>query len=86
MHDVLDYDGCLEYVQENGHPNTIAAIQRSKANVDPNTCIEFRWGNAETLEERSRCIRGAFKRRSKEQMNEGKCSKYYNATFRVVSG
>ena len=56
MHDVLDYDGCLEYVQENGHPNTIAAIQRSKANVDPNTSIEFRWDDAETPKERSAII------------------------------
>lgn len=86
MRDVLDFDGCLEYVQENGHANTIAALHRSKANLAPNISIEFRWGNAETPTDRSRCIRGAIHRITHKQLNEGKCSENFNATYRDVSG
>ena len=86
MHDFLDYEGCLEYVQENGHANTIAAIQRYKGILDPNTSIEFRWGNAETEKERSRCIRGAFHRISEDSLKQGRCSSHFSSTYRVVSG
>ena len=86
MHDVLDYDGCLEYVQDSGHANTIAAIHRYKANLDPNISIEFRWGNAETPMKRSRCIRGAFHRISEESLKQGRCSNHFDSTYRVVPG
>ena len=86
MHDVLDYEGCLEYVRENGHANTIAAIHRYKGTLDPNTSIEFRWGNAETEKERSRCIRGAFHRISEESLKQGRCSNHFDSTYRVVPG
>ena len=85
--DVLDFPDCLEYVNENGHANSIAAIHRSKANLDPSISIEYWWGNAETPSERARCIRGAIRRISADKLlKEGRCSKYFNATYRVVSG
>ncbi|MDE3256303.1 MAG: hypothetical protein OYM47_00505 [Gemmatimonadota bacterium] len=86
MHAVLDYDGCLKYVQENGHPNTIAAIHRYKGALDPNTSIEFRWGNAETPTERSRCIRGAIRRIYEDSLKQGPCSNHFSSTYRVVPG
>ena len=55
----------------------IAAIQRSKANVDPNISIEFRWDDAETPKERSRCIRGAFHRISEDSLKQGRCSNHF---------
>ena len=83
---VLDYSACLEYVTRNGHANTIAAFRKSQFNLDPNTSIEFWWGDAEMPEERARCIRGAFHRISKKSLNEGRCSKNFTGTYRVVSG
>ena len=84
--DVLNFSDCLKYVEENGHANSIAAIHRSKANLDPNISIEYWWGNAETPIERSRCIRGAFHRISKKSLKDGRCSSKFNSTYRVVSG
>ena len=82
---VLDHTACTEFLEEYGHPNTIAAFRKSQFNVDPNTSIEFWWGDAETLEERARCIRGAFRRISEEARKDGRCSNHFTATFRVVS-
>lgn len=86
MRDVLDYEGCLEYVLRNGHENTIAAIHRHAGTLNPNTSIEFRWGNAETEKERSRCVRGAFRRISEQSLKHGRCSNHFDSTYRVVSG
>ena len=77
--DVLNFSDCLEYVNENGHVNSIAALDKSHANLDPNTSIEFWWGNAKTPTERARCIRGAFRRISDKQLKEGRCSTKFNA-------
>ena len=84
--DVLDFTDCLEYVKENGHANSIAALRKSHDNLDPDTSIEFWWGNAKTPTERSRCIRGAFHRISDKLLKEGRCSTKFNSTYRVVSG
>ena len=85
MHDVLDFDGCLKYVQENGHKKSVDAILRYKANVDPNISIEFRWDDAETPKERSRCIRGAFHRISEDSLKQGRCSSHFSSIHRVIS-
>ena len=83
---VFDYLDCLEYVDKYGHANTKAALRKMQSNMDPNTSIEFCWCNAETPEKRAGCIRGAFYRISKKSGKEGRCSKNFTATFRVVSG
>ena len=84
---VLDYPDCLKYVEAHGRTNTIDAFHRSQFSVDPNTSVEFWWGDGpETPEERARCIRGAFHRISEEAWKDGRCSNHFTATFRVVSG
>lgn len=83
---VLDYPDCLAYVEEYGHANTKAAIRKSQSKLNPNASIEFWWGDAETPEERARCVRGAFHRISEEAWKDGRCSNHFTATFRVVSG
>ena len=82
---VLDYFACSEYVEEYGHPNTIAAFRKYLSNLNPITSIEYWWGNAETSEERARCIRGAVHRISEKSWKVGRCSSHFTATFRVGS-
>ena len=86
--DEWSYEECCSKCIEWGGQTTITAFERHRSKAKDligNGRIRFEWHDANQPSSRAQCIRGAFKRIGRGRDN-GKCSKNFEATFRVVRG
>ena len=86
--DEWSYEECCGKCIDWGDPKTTAAFERHRLRAKHllgNCRIRFEWHDANRPSSRARCIRGAFSRITRGR-DDGKCSKYFEARFRVVQG
>ena len=87
--DEWTYEECCDKCVAWGGPTTTGAFERYRLKVKDRIgdCrILFEWRDADGLSKRARCIRGAFHRIATKGRDDGECSKYFKARFRVVRG